>query len=115
MMDGPRAVIAARDSIADGDSAGVAWSYSGRDLNANIVVWAAGGGVAEHRATEVDVLIVVLEGALVAQVEDRVHTLGQGDVIVIPLGCRRALTAGSEGVRYLTAHRRRGPLSVTHD
>lgn len=109
-----RVVVAARDSVASGDSDGVAWSYAGRDLNANIVVWSAGGGVAEHRATEVDVLIVVLSGALLASVDDDDHRLHEGDVIVIPSGCRRALTAGPEGVRYLTAHRHRAPLTITN-
>ena len=114
MTDDARAVVAPRGAIADRGAEGVLWSYDGRDLNANIVAWGAGGGVAEHRGSEVDVVVVVLHGSLTVTVDDEIHTLGEGDVIAIPAGCRRMLTAGLGGVRYVTAHRRRAPLSVTN-
>lgn len=38
--------------------------------------------------------------------------LAAGSAIFIPRGTRRAITAGDDGVRYPSVHRRRGPLQI---
>ena len=38
--------------------------------------------------------------------------LGAGKATIVDKSARRALVAGPDGVRYLTAHRRRGGLEL---
>jgi mannose-6-phosphate isomerase-like protein (cupin superfamily) len=86
------------------------WAYQGTDLNVNLLAWVAGDGVAEHINTEVDVLIVGIEGEGVITVEGANHTLQAGQVLVIPKGARRTIQGTSERFAYLTCHRRRAGL-----
>jgi mannose-6-phosphate isomerase-like protein (cupin superfamily) len=64
--------------------------------------------VNEHR----DVLYVVLAGTAVLEVGGEPRELREGEALVVEKGLRRRLVAGPEGVRYLTAHVRRGPLEL---
>ena len=41
---------------------GPLWGIASNDLNATLLVWPAGHEVAEHTNTELDVLLIVLEG-----------------------------------------------------
>lgn len=41
------------------------------------------------------------------------HALARGTALLIEKGSVRAIHAGTEGIRYLTVHRRRGPLQVS--
>jgi quercetin dioxygenase-like cupin family protein len=54
----------------------------------------------------------VLGGHGRAIIDDRPHALAAGSAILIPLGTRRRITAGAMGLRYLSVHRRRGPLQI---
>jgi quercetin dioxygenase-like cupin family protein len=90
--------------------AGVAWSHAGADLNANVVLFDAGQGVAEHVNDEVEVLVVALVGAGFAEVDGRRHDLAPGMAIAIPAGARRAIGSAGERFGYLTCHRRRAGL-----
>jgi quercetin dioxygenase-like cupin family protein len=62
---------------------------------------------------ERDVLIAVLAGSAEVAFADRRDTLRSGDALVIPRGEPRQITAGGDGVRYLSAHRRRPPLQIS--
>lgn len=95
------------------ERAGVIWSGGETDLNANLVRFAAGDGVAAHVNAEVEVLLVGVAGTGVVEVERRVHRIGQGQALIIPRGARRAITAGPGGFAYLTCHRRRAGLWPT--
>lgn len=89
------------------------WGLASDDLNVNLVAWPAGDGVGEHTNTEVDVLIVVIDGALSVALDGQAQQVGTGQAIVVPKGATRVLTASADGVRYLSAHRRRPPLGLS--
>lgn len=67
---------------------GPVWGAASADLNATLLEWPAGKGPAEH-------------------VNDQ-----RGEATIVDKGARRALVAGPDGVRYLTAHIRRGGLEI---
>ena len=56
--------------------------------------------------------MVVLAGTGRAIVDGVEHELGRDVLLHIPRGRSRALLAGDGGMRYLTIHRRRGPLQI---
>ena len=88
---------------------GAAWSATSADLNLNVVVWPPGGGVDAHVNAERDVLWVVLEGSGEVTIDGAVHGVCAGWGALVPAGAERALRAGPEGIRYVSAHRRRQP------
>ena len=59
-----------------------------------------------------DVLVVVLGGSGTAVVAGDAHALSAGQVLLIEKGLSRSITAGADGLRYLSVHRRRGPLQI---
>jgi len=92
---------------------GVQWALEASDdLNANLVVLGAGGGIGEHVNDAVDVVLVVLAGSGRAIVDGEEVALAPHVVAHLPKGARRQVVAGAEGLRYLTVHRRRGPLAI---
>lgn len=90
--------------------AGVIGSLVGADLNVNLVRLAANESLAAHVNTEVDVLLVGISGAGVVELEDGDTPLDGGSALYVPKNARRGIRAGSQGVVYLTCHRRRGGL-----
>jgi mannose-6-phosphate isomerase-like protein (cupin superfamily) len=91
---------------------GPVWGAAIADLNATVLEWRAGEGPAEHVNEHRDVLYVVLTGSATLTVDGEPRELGEGEATIVDKGSRRALTAGPEGVRYLTAHVRRGGLEI---
>lgn len=89
---------------------GPVWTHEGADLNANLLLFATGDGVAAHVNPEVDVLLVGVAGDGVVEVDGRAHALSAGRVLVVPKGARRATRAVGERFAYLTCHRRRPGL-----
>jgi mannose-6-phosphate isomerase-like protein (cupin superfamily) len=89
---------------------GPVWGAESEDLNATILVWPAGDGPEEHVNDERDVVYAVFEGAATLTVDGERLELGAGEARIVAKGSRRAVTAGPDGVRYLTAHLRRGGL-----
>ncbi len=87
-----------------------AWSQQGEDLSVNLIVLAAGEGIAEHVNDEVEVLLVGIDGEGTVAVDGRNHALHGGQAVLIPKGARRAIHAITAGVVYLTCHRRRAGL-----
>jgi uncharacterized cupin superfamily protein len=94
------------------DGTGPLWGMASGDLNATLLNWPAGHELAEHVNAELDVLLVVLEGAGVAIVDGCEHALRGGRALLIQKGAARAIRAGDGGIRYLSVHRRRPPLQV---
>ncbi|MGI8421904.1 MAG: hypothetical protein ACR2MU_06555 [Gaiellaceae bacterium] len=80
------------------------------ELNATIMDWPAGHATPEHVNTEREVLLVVLLGSAVVRVDEVDYPRAAGQALVIEVGARRQIVAGPEGVRCLTAHRRREGL-----
>jgi quercetin dioxygenase-like cupin family protein len=90
---------------------GPVWGTASEDLNVTKLAWPAGHSVAEHVADR-DVAYVLLEGAMTLTVDGELHDLSAGDVQIVAKGTRRLIVAGSQGVVYVTAHRRRGGLQI---
>ena len=91
---------------------GPLWGMASADLNATLLSWPPGHEVPEHINAELDVLVVVLTGRGVVMIDGRAHELGPGSAILVPQGARRRIVAGAGGMRYLSIHRRRGPLQI---
>jgi mannose-6-phosphate isomerase-like protein (cupin superfamily) len=91
---------------------GPLWGIASTDLNATLLAWPPGHVVPEHVNAELDVLVVVLSGDACAIVDGEPHEIAAGSALLIALGARRRITAGAGGVRYLSVHRRRGPLQI---
>lgn len=91
----------------------VLWSASNQ-LHTNVVALRGGEAVDWHAESELDVTLTVLVGSAelrygTDQTEQRVY-VNAPSVVVLPAGTRRAITAGRQGVTYLTAHRARTGL-----
>lgn len=54
----------------------------------------------------------MLAGSVTLTVEGEIRELGVGEATIVEKGVRRTLVAGADGVRYLTAHTRRGGLEL---
>jgi len=91
---------------------GPIWGAASADLNATLLEWPAGKGPAEHVNDERDVLYVVVTGSATLTVDGEQRELRAGEASIVDKGTRRAVVAGPEGVRYLTAHVRREGLQL---
>ena len=89
---------------------GPLWGMQSDELNATLLEWPPGGGVAEHVNDELEVLLLVIAGSARVRLDGREHELAAGSLLLVPRGCSRSVAAGSDGVRYLSVHRRRAPL-----
>jgi hypothetical protein len=87
---------------------GPVWGTESAELNATILEWPAGDGPGET-VSQLDVVYAVLAGSILLNGEE----LHAGEARIVAQGESRTVVAGPEGVRYLTAHRRRGPLQVS--
>ncbi|MDW3213553.1 MAG: cupin domain-containing protein [Ilumatobacteraceae bacterium] len=100
--------------LDESGSSGAVWSLPhGGDLDANAVWLRPGDAIDEHVNREVDVLVVVWRGAGELAVDGRARSLRPGVVVQVPRGSRRRIRAASEGLTYLSVHRRRDGLSIT--
>jgi hypothetical protein len=87
---------------------GPVWGAASDDLNATVLEWPPGGGPGET-VSKLDVVYAVLGGSLLLNGEELVA----GDARIVPKDTPRSVVAGPDGVRYLTAHRRRGLLGLS--
>ena len=87
------------------------WGAESEELNATLLEWPPGEGPGET-ASKLDVLYVVVSGSLTLTVDGEPHELAAGDALIVAKDVRRRPVAGPGGVRYLTAHRRRGLLRL---
>ncbi len=103
--------LAARQIEAEeSQRAGAIGSLVGADLNVNLVRLTPNEYLEAHINTEVDVLLVGISGAGTVELDDGDEPLATGSALYVPKGLRRGIRAGSQGVVYLTCHRRRGGL-----
>lgn len=91
---------------------GPLWGMASDELNATLLAWPPGHALAEHTNSEREVLMLVLEGGGVAVVDGEEHALTPGTLLLIDRDASQAVRAGPGGVRYLSVHRRRGPLQL---
>ncbi len=96
-------------------SGGAIWSLPhGGDLDANLVRLDPGAGIDSHVNNEVDVLVFVQSGTATLTVDGDTTHLGPDHLALIPKGSRRTVIAGGAGITYLSVHRRRGLLNISH-
>lgn len=91
---------------------GPLWGTATADLNATLLAWDPGEGTPAHVNDERDVLVVVLSGSGVVRVDGNDHPVFTQQAVIVPKGSERAITAGREGIRYLSVHLRRPGLQV---
>lgn len=92
------------------DETGAIWACRTDDLNANLVSIVPGAGIAEHVNTEVDVLLVGIEGEGLVFIDGVPQALTTGRATVIPKGVRRSIRCEHGRLSYLTCHRRRAGM-----
>jgi len=87
---------------------------SGRQLDANLVRLTPGRHVAPHAEPDLDVLVLVVagDGVLGAGPRDEPQSLTTGTLLWLPHGSTRSITAGDDGLAYLTVHCRRPGLQI---
>jgi quercetin dioxygenase-like cupin family protein len=91
---------------------GPLWGTQTDDLNATLLAWPPGCGPGEHVNTERDVLLVVLAGQAKVTLDGTERLVRAGEALVVVKGRTRSISAGTDGVRYVSIHRRRGPLQI---
>ncbi|MDN5919808.1 MAG: hypothetical protein L0I76_32705 [Pseudonocardia sp.] len=93
---------------------GVLWrlSESGRQLDANVLNLSARQTIGVHAEPELDVLLLIVAGAGTMATEEGPLALVPGELIWLPRTSSRSITAGVEGLAYLTVHRRRPGLQI---
>ncbi|WP_217254910.1 hypothetical protein [Streptomyces sp. AC602_WCS936] len=101
-------------SLGDDAAAGALWRLAepGRQLDANVVRVPAGGRVGTHTEPDLDVLLLVLDGAAALVCADGERPLRTGALTWLPHGSARGVAAGPDGVTYLTVHRRRPGMRI---
>jgi quercetin dioxygenase-like cupin family protein len=87
-----------------------AWGLQTKDLNLNLVVLNADGGVAHHTNNEVDVLLVAIDGEGRVEIEGQSWVIRPGQAIGVPLGASRSIACTADRFAYLSCHRRRAGL-----
>ncbi|MFC5888600.1 hypothetical protein ACFP0N_26890 [Kitasatospora aburaviensis] len=94
--------------------AGALWRLTGddRQLDANVVRLRPDATVAEHVEPDLDVLVVGLSGEGALRCAGTLHDLRPGVLRLLPRGAARGVSAGPDGVVYLTVHRRRPGLAI---
>ena len=102
-------------ATASSDTA-VLWKLteSGRQLDANLVRLTPGRRIAPHAEPDLDVLVLVVagDGVLGAGPGYEPQSLTTGTLLWLPHGSTRSITAGDDGLAYLTVHRRRTGLQI---
>lgn len=93
---------------------GVLWKLaeSGRQLDANVVRLAPGQRVDTHTEPDLDVLVFVVSGDGTVAGDNGRQSLAAGALAWLPHGAGRSLTAGEDGLSYLTVHRRRPGIQI---
>lgn len=100
-------------AVGPDKSRDAAGSLGSDDLNVTPLTWKAGSGPPEHVNDERDVLVVVLDGSASLCIDGEERELAGGEAAIVAKGQRRKITAGPDGVRYLSIHRRRPPLQIS--
>lgn len=96
-------------ALEEAENEGAVWTLRGsEDLNANLIRFETGGGVEYYVNEEVDVLFFGVSGSATVKISSEDHDLRAGTAVFVPKGSPRSVTAGPEGVSYLSVHRRRG-------
>lgn len=114
--DAPRLLYDMQPLIADNRavSAGVVWrmAEADRQLDVNVLNLPAGQCIGTHAEPDLDVLVVVIAGSGTLTTNRGLLPLTPGALVWLPHGSTRGLAAGTEGLSYLTTHRRRPGMQI---
>lgn len=86
------------------DAPSLLGSLASADLNVNLLRFTGERGIDPHVNSDVDVLIVVLDGEGVLTVDEETVTLAAGQAVIVPKGAKRSIRSAGEQVAYLTCH-----------
>jgi len=89
---------------------GVQWAHECEDLDMTLLSWAPGKRIEAHINTEVDVVLIGIEGQGEVRVNGETHEMRGGVALLIPKGAERAIQATTERFSYLSLHKRRRRL-----
>ncbi len=95
-------------------ASGAVWRLeeADRQLDANLIRLAPGQRIDLHQERDLDVLLLPLAGGGVLHTDEAAVPLAPHALIWLPRGSRRALEAGSDGLAYLTVHRKRAAMGI---
>jgi uncharacterized protein (DUF2249 family) len=104
--------LAAGDATADATGAVWKLEMNQRHLDSNIIHMQPNAQIDSHAGPDLDVMMHVLGGSgeLVHE-RDRLP-LSTGSLIWLPRRSQRSITAGADGLTYLTVHQRRQALTL---
>lgn len=93
---------------------GARWTLAepGRQLDANLIHLPAGQRVDTHTEPDLDVVLIVIAGGGIVGSPDGDQVLADGNIVWLPRSTTRNITAGKNGLSYLTVHRRRPGLQI---
>ena len=99
---------------AGADQRGALWRLSepARQLDANLVRLPPNAEVEVHREPDVDVMLVAVAGHGTVHAETGPVELSAHSVAWLPRGSSRSITAGPDGLAYLTVHRARTGMRI---
>jgi quercetin dioxygenase-like cupin family protein len=104
------------DALAAKDDApaGAMWRLTepGRQLDANLVHVPAESHIDSHVEPDLDVLLLVVSGSGTLGTAKGPQPLFEGSLTWLPRGSSRSVTAGQDGLSYLTVHSRRPGLQI---
>ena len=83
-----------------------------RDLDSNVIRLQPGATIASHVGPDLDVIILVLSGGGQVGTELGIVDLHADALVWLPRRSRRQISAGPQGLTYLTVHRRRQALAL---
>ena len=109
----PAGILIDLAALGAGTGGGPRWGHESEDLDLTLLAWTAGQGVATHRNTEVDVVLIVVAGAGEVTVNAEQYHLTPGQALLIPKGAERAIQCAGDHFSYLSLHRRRRGLWPT--
>ena len=98
--------------LSAGLGEGSLWGVASEDLNATLVTWRANQSTPEHVNDEGDVLVVLIDGSATIRIDDLEHAVRAPAAVIIPKQSLRRITAGDDGVRYVSAHVVRPSLQI---
>ena len=85
---------------------GTVWANQSEDLNARLIVFEIGQGIAEHVDDEADVLLVGISGEGAVNIDGRPSFMWPGTALLIAKGARRSIQASLGRFSYLACSHR---------
>lgn len=103
-------IVTPAELLSGVEGPGPVWTHTSADLNVNLVTFDRGQGVPAHVNAEVDVLLVIVAGEGIVELDGVAHPIRAGQLCLVPKGVERSIRSSGGPLAYLTCHRRRGGL-----